>query len=52
MEVTASVGSQQRALTPAHAGGVEAMIDRTGAEWFDPKDGNTILGTEFRLNCP
>ncbi|MBG01114.1 MAG: hypothetical protein CL470_02455 [Acidimicrobiaceae bacterium] len=36
---------------PAHAGGVDAMIERTGAEWFDPKDGNTILGTEFRLTA-
>ena len=36
---------------PTHAGGVDAMIDRTGAEWFDPKDGNTILGTEFRLTA-
>ena len=36
---------------PAHAGGVNAMIDRTGAEWFDPKDGNAILGTEFRLTA-
>tara|TARA_B110000014_G_scaffold229483_1_gene190422 strand:+ start:203 stop:1033 length:831 start_codon:yes stop_codon:yes gene_type:complete len=36
---------------PSHAGGVDAMIERTGAEWFDPKDGNTILGTEFRLTA-
>ncbi len=36
---------------PALAGGVDAMIDRTGAEWFDPQDGNTILGTEFRLTA-
>lgn len=36
---------------PALAGGVDAMIERTGAEWFDPQDGNTILGTEFRLTA-
>lgn len=30
--------------------GLEAMVERTGAEVLDPADGDTILGTEFRLN--
>ena len=32
-----------------HAGGLDAMLKRTGAEYLDPKDGDSILGTEFRL---
>jgi glyoxylase-like metal-dependent hydrolase (beta-lactamase superfamily II) len=36
---------------PSHAGGVEAMIERTGAVRLDPQDGDTILGTEFRLTA-
>lgn len=31
-------------------GGLDAMVDRTGAEVLDPADGDTILGTEFRIN--
>lgn len=34
---------------PEHAGGLKAMLDRTGAEYLDPADGDNILGTEFRL---
>lgn len=30
--------------------GLDAMVARTGAEVLDPADGDTILGTEFRLN--
>ncbi|MDG1846939.1 MAG: hypothetical protein P8J01_11185 [Acidimicrobiales bacterium] len=36
---------------PSHAGGIEAMIERTGAVRLDPQDGDTILGTEFRLTA-
>ena len=35
---------------PDYTEGLDAMIDRTGAEVLDPADGETILGTEFRLN--
>jgi glyoxylase-like metal-dependent hydrolase (beta-lactamase superfamily II) len=31
-------------------GGMEAMLERTGAERLDPGHGGVILGTEFRLN--
>lgn len=34
---------------PEHAGGLKAMVERTGAELLDPADGESILGTEFRL---
>lgn len=33
-----------------YTGGLDAMADRTGAEILDPVDGDTILGTEFRIN--
>lgn len=35
---------------PDYTAGLEAMIDRTGAEVLDPGAGDVILGTEFRLN--
>lgn len=35
---------------PDYTGGLKAMADRTGAEILDPADGDTILGTEFRIN--
>ena len=35
---------------PDYTEGLEAMVARTGAEVLDPADGDTILGTEFRLN--
>jgi glyoxylase-like metal-dependent hydrolase (beta-lactamase superfamily II) len=35
---------------PEYDAGLQAMVDRTGAEFLDPADGDTILGTEFRLN--
>ena len=34
---------------PEHAGAIDALIERTGAEKLTPKDGDTILGTEFRI---
>ncbi len=34
----------------AYNGGLAAMLERTGAEVLDPAHGETILGTEFRLN--
>ncbi|MGI9622470.1 MAG: hypothetical protein ACR2PK_06500 [Acidimicrobiales bacterium] len=34
----------------AYNGGIQSMVDRTGAEILDPVDGDTILGTEFRIN--
>jgi glyoxylase-like metal-dependent hydrolase (beta-lactamase superfamily II) len=33
-----------------YTGGLHAMAERTGAEILDPADGDTILGTEFRIN--
>ena len=35
---------------PEYTDGLDAMIARTGAEVLDPADGDTILGTEFRIN--
>lgn len=35
---------------PEYDEGLQAMLDRTGAEYLDLADGETILGTEFRLN--
>lgn len=35
---------------PDYTGGLEAMLDRTGAEALDLAHGETILGTEFRIN--
>lgn len=35
---------------PDYTAGLEAMIARTGAEVLDPAHGDTILGTEFRIN--
>lgn len=35
---------------PEYTAGLDAMIARTGAEVLDPADGDTILGTEFRIN--
>lgn len=35
---------------PHYDAGMEAMLERTGAERLDPADGEIILGTEFRLN--
>lgn len=35
---------------PDYTGGLQAMADRTGAAILDPADGETILGTEFRIN--
>jgi glyoxylase-like metal-dependent hydrolase (beta-lactamase superfamily II) len=35
---------------PDYDAGMAAMLERTGAERLDPADGETILGTEFRLN--
>jgi glyoxylase-like metal-dependent hydrolase (beta-lactamase superfamily II) len=34
-----------------HAGAVDALVDRTGAVVLDLADGETILGTEFRLTA-
>jgi len=34
---------------PEHAGAIDALIERTGAEKLTPQDGDTILGTEFRI---
>ena len=34
---------------PEHAGAIDELIERTGAERLTPKDGDTILGTEFRI---
>ncbi len=34
----------------AYNGGLASMLERTGAEVLDPADGETIVGTEFRLN--
>ena len=35
---------------PEYTGGMQAMADRTGAVILDPAAGDTILGTEFRIN--
>lgn len=35
---------------PDYTGGLQAMADRTGAVILDPAAGDTILGTEFRIN--
>lgn len=48
-------GDRIRWITTTRSGaeydaGLQAMLDRTGAEFLDPADGDTILGTEFRLN--
>ena len=34
---------------PEHAGAIDALIERTGARRLTPQDGDTILGTEFRI---
>ncbi len=34
---------------PDHAGAIDALVERTGAEKLDPVDRDTILGTEFRI---
>ncbi|MFN3215090.1 MAG: hypothetical protein ACE367_01185 [Acidimicrobiales bacterium] len=34
-----------------YVGGLEAMAERTGAEIFDPADGEVLLGTEFRIQA-
>lgn len=34
---------------PEYTGGLEAMVERTGAVVLDPAAGDTILGTEFRI---
>ncbi len=33
-----------------YTGGLKAMAERTGAVVLEPTDGDTILGTEFRIN--
>ncbi len=35
---------------PEYTGGLQAMLDRTGAEVLDLAHGQTIQGTEFRVN--
>ncbi len=32
-----------------HAGAINELVERTGAERLDPIDGDTVLGTEFRI---
>lgn len=34
---------------PEYDGGMDAMLERTGAQRLDPADRETILGTEFRI---
>ena len=34
---------------PTHAGAIDELIERTGAERLTPKNGDSILGTEFRI---
>lgn len=34
---------------PAHAGAATELARRTGAELYEPDDGETLLGTEFRI---
>ena len=34
-----------------YIGGLDAMLERTGAERLDPADREVVLGTEFRITC-
>ncbi len=36
---------------PDHSGAIDELIDRTGAERIELVDGDTILGTEFRITA-